>query len=117
MNRVSTSVREHWQQIVQQQRGSGLSVARFCRERQIAESSLFAWKRRLARETQADPVFVQLKPASVPQPGSAMDSSNSRIELHLGQGRHIVLRPGFDGPTLAAVLMVLSTESSMAEGR
>jgi len=117
MNRASPSVRGHWQQIIQRQRSSGLGVAEFCRRQQVPPSSLFAWKRRLARETQAAPVFVQLKPVSIPQPGSTTDSSNGGIELHLGQGRHIVLRPGFDGPTLAAVLMVLSTESSMAEGR
>jgi len=47
---------------------------------------LVRMKRRLARETQAAPVFVQLKPVSIPQPGSTTDSSNGGIELHLGTG-------------------------------
>jgi hypothetical protein len=117
MNRASPSIREHWRQIIEQQQNSGLGVAGFCRRQQVAPSSFFAWKRRLAREAQAAPVFVQLTPASVPQPDSPTGSSNGEIELHLGQGRHVVLKPGFDGPTLAAVLAVLSAESSRAEGR
>jgi hypothetical protein len=118
MNRASSSAREHWRQIIGQQESSGLSVARFCRERQIVESSLFAWKRRLAREPQASPVFVQFTPAtpaSVPQPNSAAGSSGGAIDLHLDQGRHLLPRPGFDGPTLAEVLAVLSAESARAD--
>jgi len=78
MNTASSSAREHWRQIVQQQKSSGLSVARFCRERGIGQSSLFAWKRRLTREAEASaaPEFVLLKPAGD------------------GDGRHV--RCGFD---------------------
>ena len=82
----------------------------------MAESSLFTWKRRLAQEAQAaaDSAFVLLKPASTPEGGTSVHCCNGAIELHLGQGRHLVLRPGFDAATLAAALAVLN---SVAEGR
>jgi transposase len=118
MNKASASVRERWRRIIMQQRNSGLGAAEFCRGQQVAPSTFFAWKRRLAREAQsAGPAFVQLKAVSVPQPDSVPDSSDGAIELHLGQGRHLLLRPGFDRPTLAAVLAVLSAEPCRPEGR
>jgi hypothetical protein len=119
MNQVSKSVREHWRQIIEQQKRSGLSIARFCGERRIAESSLFTWKRRLARESlvPAAPAFVPVKLAAADQAGEVMGPSHGAIELHLGQGRHLVLRPGFDAPTLATVLAVLAGETSRPEPR
>ncbi len=91
-------------------------MSRFCRQRGIGESSLFAWKRRLTREaeTSAAPAFVLVKPAGADDGGDAKSSSDGAIELHLGRDRHIVLRPGFDAPTLAAVLALLERS---AEGR
>jgi hypothetical protein len=116
MNKASASVRERWRRIIAQQQNSGLSVAEFCRRQQVPASSFFAWKRRLAREAHAaGPAFVQLEPVSVPQPGSEPNSSDGAIELHLDRGRHLLLRPGFDAPTLAAALALL--EDPRAEGR
>jgi transposase-like protein len=109
MNKASSTARERWRRIVKQQRSSGLSVARFCREQGLADSSLFAWKRRLAREAEeaAAPTFFAVTPAAPRDERLPSDPSNGGIELHLGGGRHILLRPGFDGPTLAAALAVL----------
>ena len=119
MNQTSLPVREHWRQVIQRQQSSGLSVARFCREQQIAESSLFAWKRRLACEpvATAAPIFLPVKLAAISQAGDAMAPSPGAIELHVGQGRHLVLRPGFDAPTLAAVLAVLTGGTCTPEQR
>ncbi len=117
MNKASLVTREQWRQIIQEQRSSGLSVARFCRERQVAQSSLFAWKDRLAREGRAaaEPAFVPVQVASVPSAGARVASSDGSIELHLGHGRHVLLRPGFDVATLA--LAVLEGADGRVEGR
>ena len=118
MNKASPSVRARWRQIIEQQKSSGLPVAQFCRENQIGPSSLFAWKRRLAREGEgAGGAFVRVEAASALQPDSGMDNSGGGIELHLGQGRHLLLRPGFDARTLAAVLAVLAGETPRPEQR
>jgi hypothetical protein len=117
MYKASASAREHWRQIIEQQKRSGLSVARFCRDHQVGASSLFAWKRRLAREAEAvaAPAFVAVTSAAVCDGGVAMNASDGAIELHLGDGRHLLLRPGFDVATLAAALAVLA--DSTPEGR
>jgi transposase-like protein len=115
MNKASSSARERWRRIIEQQQRSGVSVARFCRERGIAQSSLFAWKRRLvreAREAQATPAFVAITAAGEARPSTG---SGSAVELHLGDGRHLLLRPGFDPATLATALAVLAADR--AEGR
>jgi transposase-like protein len=110
MKRASPLVREHWRQVVQRQRSSGLSVARYCRERGIGPSSLFAWKRRLAGELEATAgaAFIAITPATERGECPASSASPGAIELHLGGGRHLLLRPGFDGPTLAAAWAVLA---------
>lgn len=118
MNQTSSSIRERWQQVIEEQRSSGLSVARFCREQGLAESSLFAWKRRLAREAreaeaEAAPAFVPVTTAAAERGGNGTGGDDGAIELHLGGGRHLLLRPGFDAGTLAAALAVLDGE----EGR
>jgi transposase-like protein len=114
MNKASFSARERWRRIVEQQQRSGVSVARFCRERGVAQSSLFAWKRRLAREARATatPAFVAITAAAEARPSNG---SGSAVELHLGDGRHLLLRPGFDPATLATALAVLAADN--AEGR
>lgn len=120
MNTNSSSAREHWRRVVAQQESSGLSVTQFCRRRRIAQSSLFAWKRRLAEEgtpASATTMFVQLKPASAPEGDGTRRARGGAIELHVGQGRHLVLWPGFDAATLAAVLAVLGGDEPQAEGR
>ncbi len=39
----------HWRVIVKRQARSGLSVCRFCAERDISEASFYAWRKKLAR--------------------------------------------------------------------
>jgi transposase-like protein len=117
MNKTSPATRERWRRIIEQQKRSGLSIARFCREQGVAESSLFTWKRRLAGDTQAaaGAAFVLLKPAPAPEGETPLRSLDGAIELHLGQGRRLVLRPGFDPATLAAALAVLRGDGAGTE--
>ena len=109
MNRTSAA-RERWQRVVERQGNSGLSVAAFCRRHRVAASSLFAWKRRLGRAKgpRAGAAFVSVQPATETElnpVGSAGEAP--AIELHLGGGRRLVVRRGFDGPLLREVLAVL----------
>jgi hypothetical protein len=93
---------------VQRQQSSGLGVAEFCRRHGVPASSLFAWKRRLGRQAGAgrDRTFVAVQPAEPPAGGrGALDGA--AIELHLGAGRYLVLRRGFDAQVLWELLAVL----------
>ena len=51
--------------------------------------------------------FVAVQVGSAASAGVGMASSDGAIELHLDHGRRLLLRPGFDGSTLAAALAVL----------
>jgi hypothetical protein len=56
MKRSSMAAREKWTRIIEEQRASGLAVARFCEERRIPASSIFPWRKRL-KDTPAAPAF------------------------------------------------------------
>lgn len=53
----------------------------------------------------------------MPEGGGMEEAANDAlarsgaIELHLGSGRHIVVRPGFDRRTLRDLLVTLEAES------
>jgi hypothetical protein len=118
MNKASVSAHDRWRDVLTRLAGSGLSVAQFCRRERLAVSTCFAWKRRLAREARtAALAFVRVRPASVPLVSGTADAPASSIELHLGQGRRLLLRPGFDPRTLAAALAVLEGSDARPEGR
>lgn len=45
--------REEWEKLLEEQRGSGMSVARFCRERGISDSSFSYWRNKVREEARA----------------------------------------------------------------
>jgi transposase-like protein len=80
-----------WRELVAEQRGSGLSVRAFCRREQLAEASLYAWRRELARRD-GEPAQAGHRPAFVPVTvappeiaGVAGDAGQVIVEL--GDGR------------------------------
>lgn len=119
--------------MIRRQLASGLSVAQFCRQRGVAVSSLFAWKRRLGCVGIAATVpFVEARivesgdggvvsaagsraaDSSVSGPpgtGSAADPDGAWwadvIEIRLRCGRRVRVGRGFDRGLLAEVIATL----------
>jgi hypothetical protein len=92
-----------WRGLVSGQGASGQSVAAFCRDRGLAASQFFAWKKRL-RQAAAEP-FVEVQVVGAPaQPATAPSRA---IEIRLGCGRRVFVEPGFDANHLRAVLAAL----------
>ncbi|MCC7414035.1 MAG: transposase [Gammaproteobacteria bacterium] len=94
-----------WRRIVRDQRRSGLSVAQFCRRARVQPVTFYAWRRRLRDEHS----FVEVKIANTevtnaPRAGSP---AGGALELHLPRERRVLIPPGFDPPTLRALLAVL----------
>lgn len=88
-----------WRGLVERQRSSGLSVARFCARRGVAVPSLYAWRRRLA----AAPAFVEAKVAGVSGP-----ESSGMVEVRLRGGRRLLVRrESFDRELLVEVVAAL----------
>jgi len=85
---------DHWRRVIEQQRGSGLSIAAFCRRAKLPQASFYPWRR--------DAVgFAEVKVA--PEPADELGG----IELRLAGPRCIVVRPGFDQQTLLDLLAAL----------
>jgi transposase len=110
---------ERWREIVKEQTCSKQTVAEYCRQRGIAASSLFAWKRRLKRAAggvapaMAASTFVEAKVKSDDrvgdEPGGEGFPSESCIEIRCVGERRIMVRKGFDPEALKQVVAVLET--------
>lgn len=92
---------QKWRGLVERQRSSGLSVAKFCARHGIAVPSLYAWRRRLA----AAPAFVEAKVAGAPG-----RKSSGMVEVRLCGGRRLrVRRESFDRELLVEVVAALES--------
>jgi hypothetical protein len=92
-----------WRGVIAEQNGSGQSVAVFCRDRGLTTGQFFAWKKRLRQAAAAEFVEVQVQ-RTLGQPSKA---SRGAIEVHLAEGRRILVEPGFDAEHLRAVVAAL----------
>ena len=102
MSESASSLSHKWRDLIRRQQASGLSVAAFCRQNRIAESSFFAWKRRVISSPVA-PAFVEAKvTASLPAVRAA-----GVLEIRLRGGRRVLVHAGFDRNLLAELITVL----------
>ena len=62
--------RNHWRDIIDEKRASGLSGAVFCREHGLVLSTFYYWSRRLRMDATATEGFVQLIPEFPDNPAS-----------------------------------------------
>jgi len=108
--RVKKDAATRWRKLVDDQRASGLPVSTFCRERGIAQSSLFAWRRRLSRAQTRK--FVEVKATAGESTSSMADGGHGgSVELSLGGDRRLILRRGFDRELLRDLLDALERHS------
>jgi transposase-like protein len=95
-----------WRGLVSEQSGSGQSIATFCKERGLPAWQFFAWKKRLRRA--AAGAFLEVQVVREPPQAAAVNSR--AIEIHLAEGRRILVEPGFDAGHLRAVVAALETQ-------
>jgi hypothetical protein len=98
-----------WRGLISEQGRSGQSVAAFCRERGLCAPHFFAWKKRLSQAT-AEP-FVEVRVTGAGQAGQPTAAHRRAIEVRLGNGRSVLVEPGFDADHLRALLAVLETRA------
>lgn len=71
-----------WQAILEEYRASGVSARQFCTDKGLGYASFLNWRKRLAEDSNTDPVsFIDL--SSLSQPAG---TSSWHIELELGDG-------------------------------
>jgi len=116
---------QFWRDRLQEWRRSGQTVRAYCDERRLSEASFYGWRRELGRRDcgarggrQArrprQRLFVPVQVmdsqgATSPSSNGAVgeNSPHGGVEVVLASGRCLRVQPGFDGPTLAAVVQVL----------
>ena len=104
-NQQRSSKERFWRRIVRQWRSSGLSVRDFCAERHLAEANFYFWRRTIARRDAQAAQFVPVRVIADEKP--AGNSLSQGLELVLSAGRVVRVAPGFDGPTLQRLLVLL----------
>jgi ATP-dependent helicase YprA (DUF1998 family) len=109
MNERREQALAKWRALVAEQEQSGQSVAAFCQNRELVQSQLIYWKRRL-REAERPP-FVEVQ---VAQPGTesrvrARALRSPTIEVRLKNGRSLMVATSFDARHLRALLAVVES--------
>lgn len=104
--KTSQSASARWAWIIQQQEAGALSIAEFCRRREVSPPSFFAWRRRLRLGVEPPAAFVELKTVS-PEHGGGASSAVVALELVLPGGLRVQVRPGFDRQTLRDLVAAL----------
>jgi hypothetical protein len=94
-----------WRGLVSEQARSGQSVSGFCRERNLAASHFYWWKKRLQEEATTKFVKVEVTEPAASAPG------DSGVEVRLRNGRSLIVGRGFDPEHLRALVVVVETAS------
>jgi transposase-like protein len=97
---------QHWRQLIQQWRSSGLTVRAFCARHHLAEPSFYAWRRELQQRDADQVAFVPVRVLDPEAPAAA-----AGIDLLLPGQRTVRVAPGFDSATLRRLLAVLEQAS------
>jgi transcriptional regulator with XRE-family HTH domain len=95
--------RSEIEQLVQQYRDSGLSLAAFCRQQGVSSATLARYRQIVAAPSASPTAFVAVQLAASPSPRS------SGLALALGRGLRVEIACGFDPATLAQLLAVLES--------
>jgi ATP-dependent helicase YprA (DUF1998 family) len=109
MNERREQALAKWRVLVAEQEQSGQSVAAFCQNRELAQSQLTYWKRRLREPAKAPFVEVQLAQPGVEPRVQARASGSTSIEVRLRSGRSLMVAANFDARHLRALLAVVES--------
>jgi ATP-dependent helicase YprA (DUF1998 family) len=109
MNQDREQAQAKWRDLVAEQERSGQSVAAFCRDRELAQTQLTYWKRRVREAGRVPFVEVQLRPPGAEPRVQARASGSTTIEVLLKNGRSLMVAAGFDGRHLRALLAVVES--------
>jgi hypothetical protein len=112
-----SNAREHWVGVIAAQQCSGLNVASWCSQNNVAANSFYIWRKRLTEGSfsQAVPQFINQSGCSAPLPAHFMElrmkSSQDEISIiHLKIGAVSVAVPtGFDPRLLSQILDLLES--------
>ena len=85
-----------WRELVDEQAGSGLSIAEFCRRNDVSQASFYQWRKKLRESASAREAFV---------PVSILTATGVSVEL---PGGAVVRLPPGDERSLAQIISLLT---------
>jgi len=96
MKRRRMRSREEWERVIQEQAGSGVAVAEFCRREDVGMSSFYHWKRRLGEDFEVEATskgesFIDMGRVAAATPASA---GSLVVRLDLGGGATLTIERG-----------------------
>jgi hypothetical protein len=103
-NRDAGKERSWGQVLAQSQASQPITVRAFCTARGISQPSFYAWRREIQRRDRDRPQFL---PVRVVDEAPVPERDGSAIEVVLGGGHCLRVRPGFDRATLVRLLEAL----------
>jgi len=109
MNERREQALAKWRVLIAEQEQSGQSVAAFCQNRELVQSQLIYWKRRLREAAKAPFVEVQLAEPGVEPRVQARALGSTSIEVRLRNGRSLVVAANFDARHLRALLAAVES--------
>jgi hypothetical protein len=109
MNERREQALAKWRSLVAEQEQSGQSVAAFCQTRELPQSQLIYWKRRLREIGRASFVEVQLAQPGAEPRVRARTLGRPTLEVRLKNGRSLMVAAGFDARHLRALLAVVES--------
>ncbi len=123
MGKRSVEKERHWREVLGRFEGSGLTIRAFCRRSRIKEHQFHTWRRQLRLRDAANGGVdlcsaspgLSLRGTSTWRPAAfaavhVVDSAQDKtpaIEIIIGNGRRVAVRPGFEPSTLTQVLQVM----------
>ena len=90
----------HWREVIETQKTSGLSIADYCRSRDIRTNVFYAWRRRIQKRQMDQQGFIELR-SSV----SGMDTGIRIVSGNLC----IEVQRNFDPTTLRSVVACIES--------
>jgi hypothetical protein len=90
-----SETRSRWRKLIEEQRGSGLSIAEFCRRQDVCQASFFGWRKKLRESSPEIEAFVPL---------SVIGGGGVEVEL---PGGAVVRLPSGDERSLKQVMLLL----------
>lgn len=101
---ASRERRRYWEHLLSQQQHSGLSIAAFCRQRDLSQPSFYAWRTRLTNEApHKNSPAISFVPLPLPAARSAS------FTLRLPSGVQLDVPSDFDEAALARLMRVVRT--------
>lgn len=95
----------YWRRVLRQWQASQPTTVRaFCVAQGISQPLFYWWRREIQRRDRERPQFL---PVHVVGETPVLECDGSAIEVVLGGGRCVRVRPGFDRTTLVRLLDVL----------